>query len=120
MEWHRLNVAKTNCSDVQPAEREDGWHTPPFELTGENGFLYGRGVTDDKGPILCILFAIRELLDAASADIPNFVFLFQGEGENRSLGYQDVVDTHVSWLKTEVDLIFISNNYWIGDDVVRS
>ena len=37
--------------DVQPAN-EQGWLSPPFELTGRNGYLYGRGVTDNKGPIL--------------------------------------------------------------------
>ena len=38
--------------DVYPAPNSatDGWDTPPFELSGSNGFLYGRGVTDDKGP----------------------------------------------------------------------
>ena len=39
--------------DVQPALMEDGWATKPFDLTVDNkGRMYGRGSTDDKGPVL--------------------------------------------------------------------
>ena len=37
--------------DVIPAPT-GGWDSDPFTLTGKNGYLYGRGVTDDKGPII--------------------------------------------------------------------
>ncbi|KAL7265900.1 hypothetical protein RUND412_011570 [Rhizina undulata] len=38
--------------DVQPAAKEDGWATEPFELTvDEKGRMFGRGSTDDKGPV---------------------------------------------------------------------
>jgi Cys-Gly metallodipeptidase DUG1 len=38
--------------DVQPALKEDGWATDPFELTvDEKGRMFGRGSTDDKGPV---------------------------------------------------------------------
>ena len=38
---------------VQPAAREDGWDTEPFVLTASSDGkkLYGRGATDDKGPV---------------------------------------------------------------------
>ena len=38
--------------DVQPAQKSDGWDTEPFVLTEKNEKLYGRGSTDDKGPVL--------------------------------------------------------------------
>lgn len=37
--------------DVQPAYKSDGWDTEPFELTEVDGKLYGRGASDDKGPV---------------------------------------------------------------------
>jgi Cys-Gly metallodipeptidase DUG1 len=39
--------------DVQPALKEDGWNTEPFELhvDEKTGRMYGRGSTDDKGPV---------------------------------------------------------------------
>ena len=39
--------------------QSDGWDTEPFVLTEKNGKLYGRGSTDDKGPVLCTLHAIE-------------------------------------------------------------
>ena len=37
---------------VQPALNENGWNTEPFQLVEDKGCLFGRGSTDDKGPIL--------------------------------------------------------------------
>ena len=45
--------------DVQPASKSDGWDTEPFVLTEKNGKLYGRGASDDKGPVLCWIHAIE-------------------------------------------------------------
>lgn len=40
------------------------WHTEPYTLTlSEEGMLYGRGVNDDKGPLLACLYAVRILKD---------------------------------------------------------
>lgn len=43
--------------DVVPAG--DGWTREPFALTREQGILFGRGVTDDKGPFLMGIQALR-------------------------------------------------------------
>ena len=48
--------------DVVPAHREDGWSHDPFDLQVSNGYFYGRGCTDNKGPILAMIFAIVDLL----------------------------------------------------------
>lgn len=39
----------------------EGWHYPPFGATIENGYMYGRGVLDNKGPILSCLYALYVL-----------------------------------------------------------
>ena len=44
--------------DVVPVTEKD-WTFPPFDLTEKDGVLYGRGVTDDKGPLLAALFAMK-------------------------------------------------------------
>ena len=41
----------------------DKWNTPPFELTLQDGVLYGRGVVDDKGPAIMSLYCLKALLD---------------------------------------------------------
>ena len=55
--------------DVQPAKLSDGWDTEPFELIERDGKLYGRGSTDDKGPVLCWLKVI-EAFQALKIEIP--------------------------------------------------
>lgn len=45
--------------DVVPAG--EGWTEDPFTLRSENGRLIGRGINDDKGPAVCILYAMIRL-----------------------------------------------------------
>ena len=53
-------------ADVQPADA-DKWEMKPFILDtlSEPGRLMGRGVEDDKGPIVAALYAMRALTDQA-------------------------------------------------------
>ncbi|KAM9751954.1 N-fatty-acyl-amino acid synthase/hydrolase PM20D1.2-like [Menidia menidia] len=48
--------------DVVPATESDGWEAPPFSAKEIDGFIYGRGTIDDKGPLMGILQALEYLL----------------------------------------------------------
>lgn len=41
----------------------DGWDTNPLEVVEKDGFLFGRGVCDDKGPALAALYALKYLIE---------------------------------------------------------
>ena len=59
--------------------------------------MYGRGVTDDKGPILATIFAVRELQEAGELPV-NVVFAYEGEQEqskNASVGFHEAVTSHM-------------------------
>ncbi|CAO3573780.1 unnamed protein product [Mortierella alpina] len=102
--------------DVQPALKEDGWATEPFELIeNEKGELVGRGSTDDKGPILGWLNAI-EAHQKLGLELPvNLRMCFEGMEENGSEGLDDVIVAEAKgWFK-DVDAVCISDNYWLGD-----
>lgn len=45
--------------DVVPAG--DGWSFPPFKLSKQDERFYGRGILDNKGPILSCLFGLKLL-----------------------------------------------------------
>ncbi|MDE6579516.1 MAG: Sapep family Mn(2+)-dependent dipeptidase, partial [Ruminiclostridium sp.] len=44
--------------DVVPVT-EKNWTVPSFEMTEKDGKLYGRGVEDDKGPLLAAMWAMK-------------------------------------------------------------
>lgn len=44
----------------------EGWIHPPFELTLDNGKLYGRGTIDDKGPMMAALYAMKAVKEKAN------------------------------------------------------
>ncbi len=73
--------------DVVPSGDIDKWNTPPYALTIKDGVLYGRGVTDDKGPMLCVLYAIKELLDEGVKFNRQLRFFI---GLNEETGWKDV------------------------------
>ena len=75
------------------AAPSEGWKSDPFVLTGQNGYLYGRGVTDDKGPVMSVAFAAASLLSKRQLDV-DLVFLIEGEEECGSLGFEKAVKAH--------------------------
>lgn len=47
--------------DVVKPGRLSDWKYPPFTPTEEDGKIYARGTTDDKGPAVCILHVLNSL-----------------------------------------------------------
>ena len=45
--------------DVQPARKEDGWRTGPWDPQETRGRLFGRGSADDKSGIMLIAASLR-------------------------------------------------------------
>jgi len=73
-----------NHYDVQPPDPLDEWSTPPFEPTERDGFLFGRGVSDNKGNLLARLQAI-EAYRATMGELPLRIrVLYEGEEESGS------------------------------------
>ncbi|KAI9269351.1 hypothetical protein BY458DRAFT_187021 [Sporodiniella umbellata] len=102
--------------DVITADCEKNlWGSDPFQLTGKNGYLYGRGTSDNKGPVLACIFAVNELLKEGILDV-NVVFLIEGEEESGSVGLYEAVNQNKE-LFEGIDLILLSNSYWLGEDL---
>jgi di- and tripeptidase len=102
--------------DVIAAENEQRkWKHDPFALTGEGGYLYGRGVSDNKGPIMAAIYAAHELANEQSLD-SDIIFLIEGEEESGSRGFEKAVQAKKD-LIGDVDWILLANSYWLDDHV---
>ncbi|XP_038666237.1 cytosolic non-specific dipeptidase-like [Scyliorhinus canicula] len=99
--------------DVQPARFEDGWSTDPYLLTEKDGNLYGRGSSDDKGPVLAWLHAI-EAFQALKQELPvNLKFIFEGMEESGSKGLDELLKAKNETFLSTIDYIVISDSAWL-------
>ncbi|KAE8151185.1 hypothetical protein BDV25DRAFT_153042 [Aspergillus avenaceus] len=89
------------------------WKTEPYQLTSMDGFLYGRGVSDNKGPILAALYAAADLArrKALRCDV---AFIIEGEEESGSQGFHETIRQHKEQIGS-VDWILLANSYWLDD-----
>ena len=51
-------------TDVVPTGDLDKWKSNPFELTEIDAKLYGRGTSDMKGSVACILISIKDFINS--------------------------------------------------------
>jgi di- and tripeptidase len=102
--------------DVVAADNENGkWPSDPFEMEGIDGFLYGRGTSDNKGPIMAAIFACAELTSEQALD-SDIIFLIEGEEECGSRGFEAAVKAAKDKIG-EVDWILLANSYWLDDRI---
>ena len=82
--------------DVVPSGDEADWKTPPFEAVVKDGFIFGRGVQDDKGPSMAALYAVKALLDSGVVFQKRVRFIFGTDEETlwRCMGrYNELEET---------------------------
>ena len=71
--------------DVVPAG--EGWDFDPFDLTRKDGILLGRGISDDKAPLLTALYGLKFWMDRGANLRHSVRFIF---GCNEETGMGDV------------------------------
>lgn len=73
-----------------------------------------------QGPILGFIYAVKELLEegkASKGSLPvNVAFVFEGEEENGSVGFEEAIQGNQHWFEG-TQLIVISNTLWVGERV---
>ena len=90
--------------DVQPPDPLDKWDTSPFELTERDGKLFGRGVSDDKAPMMIALDTLAAFV-AVEGKLPvNVKLLIEGEEETGSPSLPDILENHTELLTADAVL----------------
>lgn len=68
-------------------EEGEGWDYPPYEPTLHEGYLIGRGVSDNKGPSICALYTLLFFKENEYNMNYNYKVIF---GTNEEAGMDDV------------------------------
>jgi acetylornithine deacetylase/succinyl-diaminopimelate desuccinylase-like protein len=96
--------------DVQPAG-DEGWKSPPWELTERGGRWYGRGAADCKGSIAVHLAALRAL----QGELPVTVKIVgEGSEEQGTGGLEAFVPQNPELLQADAILICDTGNVAVG------
>jgi acetylornithine deacetylase/succinyl-diaminopimelate desuccinylase-like protein len=84
-EWMHAEAAPTvliyGHYDVQPAEPLNAWRHPPFKPVLREGYLYGRGASDNKGQLFIHLKSLESHLRTLKRLPVNVKCVFEGEEE---------------------------------------
>ncbi|HEX9001675.1 MAG TPA: M20/M25/M40 family metallo-hydrolase, partial [Blastocatellia bacterium] len=99
-----------NHLDVQPADASEWKNKAPFTFHKVGDRYEGRGTTDDKGPALAAMLAVRY---AVENGLPlNFKFIWELEEEIGSPHFEYFVKRNKGHLIT--DSILVSDTIWIS------
>lgn len=91
--------------DVQPVDPENEWEAAPFEPLERDGLLLGRGTADDKGHILMHLEAVAGILETRGRLPINVKLIAEGEEEDGSEHFAELVRSHRRDLAADVAVI---------------
>ncbi|QYJ80348.1 succinyl-diaminopimelate desuccinylase [Shewanella acanthi] len=81
-------------TDVVPAGDISRWHTPPFEPTIIDGYLYGRGAADMKGSLASMVIATERFVAKHPNHPGSIAFLITSDEEGPFInGTTRVIDT---------------------------
>jgi acetylornithine deacetylase/succinyl-diaminopimelate desuccinylase-like protein len=101
--------------DVQPPDPLERWLSKPFEPVVRDGRLYGRGVSDNKGPML-IPLKVAQAFFATRGVLPlNVKFIFEGEEEIGSRNLEPFLTANRTLLRAD-SVLSADGAMWRSDE----
>lgn len=100
--------------DVQPARKDDGWDTEPFQPVEKDGRLYGRGTAHNKGPLTACIWALCAYLQTAGRPPLNVRMMIDSMQEVDSEGIAAYLkSSKKSDLLGGIDYVCIADGVWL-------
>uniref|UniRef100_S4RXJ5 Carnosine dipeptidase 2 n=1 Tax=Petromyzon marinus TaxID=7757 RepID=S4RXJ5_PETMA len=100
--------------DVQPARKDDGWDSDPYVLTEKDGKLYGRGVSDNKAPVLAWLNSIEAFRSIGQPLPVNLRLVFESLEEVGSMGLAELLARRRHTFLRDVEHMCVSDSEWLS------
>ena len=101
--------------DVQPPDPLERWLSKPFEPEVRDGRLYGRGVSDNKGPMLIPLKVAQAFFATRGALPLNVKFIFEGEEEIGSRNLEPFLTANRELLRAD-SVLSADGAMWRNDE----
>ncbi len=92
----KKSICLTGHTDVVPAGPLEAWTvTPPFQPVVKNGKLYGRGASDDKGPLVALYGGLKAFLSVhPKFDGKIYYVASADEEEGSACGWEALLRDH--------------------------
>ena len=91
--------------DVQPVDPIELWNSDPFKPEVRDGYLYGRGTSDDKGQLFIHAKALESLMRSTGRLPVNVKLIIEGEEEMGGPHLDSFIIEHQVDLKADVAVI---------------
>ena len=105
--------------DVQPVDPIDLWKSSPFDPIEENGYILGRGATDDKGQFFTHLKGAEAYLITDGSIPLNLKFLIEGEEEVQSENLDVFIEKYKTKLAADIVLVSDGSQYGIDKPAIN-
>lgn len=86
-----------------------GWNTEPFQMTQQGNTVFGRGVSDDKGPVISSLYAMKYIRDNGLLPQDHSIRLIVGTDEEEGLR---CIEHYVKHAPRLPDCSFVPDGYF--------
>lgn len=86
-----------------------GWDTEPFQMTQREEIVFGRGVSDDKGPVISSLYAMKYIRDNGLLPQDHSIRLIVGTDEEEGLR---CIEHYVKHAPRLPDCSFVPDGYF--------
>ena len=107
-------------TDVVPVGDLEEWESPPFVLTEQNGYLYGRGVTDMKSSVAAMITAVERFVKKYPNHENSIAFIITSDEEGSATDGTIKIVEYLEKNNIKIDACLVgepSSDLIVGDTI---